>query len=125
MKFLADMGISPETVEFLRQLSFDAKHLSEEGLYRLKDSDILAKAKREGRIVLTSDLDFGYLVAVSGAQFPSIILFRLANMRPSSVNAHLAKVLECCQNVLKEGAVVTVTESRIRVRRLPIERIKE
>jgi len=122
MKFLADMGISPETVGFLRGLSFDAKHLSEEGLYRLQDSDILEKAKYEGRIILTADLDFGYLVAISGAQLPSIILFRLADMRPSSVISHLVQVLERCEDVLSEGAIVTVTERRIRVRRLPIER---
>lgn len=122
MKFLADMGISPETVEFLRQLSFDAKHLSEEGLYRLKDSDILVKARHEGRIVLTADLDFGYLIAISGARLPSIILFRLADMCPASVNVHLAQVLERCKDSLEQGAVVAVTESRIRVRRLPIER---
>ncbi|MBC8234620.1 DUF5615 family PIN-like protein [bacterium] len=122
MKFLADMGISPETVEFLRQLSFDAKHLSEEGLYRLKDSDILIKARHEGRIVLTADLDFGYLVAISGAQLPSIILFRLADMRPVSINVHLAQVLERCEDYLKQGTIVTVTENRIRVRRLPIEK---
>jgi predicted nuclease of predicted toxin-antitoxin system len=44
MKFLADMGISPRAVDFLRDMGHDAVHLYEEGLERLPDSDILAKA---------------------------------------------------------------------------------
>jgi predicted nuclease of predicted toxin-antitoxin system len=59
MKFLADMGISPRTVTFLRELGHEAVHLHEEGLERLGDTAILAKARKEGRILLTHDLDFG------------------------------------------------------------------
>jgi predicted nuclease of predicted toxin-antitoxin system len=44
MKFLADMGISPDTVVWLRSLSHDAVHLHEQGLDRLPDSEILIKA---------------------------------------------------------------------------------
>ena len=34
------------------------------------------------RVLLTHDLDFGELVAASGAKLPSIVVFRLANMHP-------------------------------------------
>ena len=44
MKFLADMGISPLTVAFLNQQGYDAKHLNEEGLYKMADDAILEKA---------------------------------------------------------------------------------
>ena len=53
MKFLADMGISPRSVAFLRGLGYDAIHLYDEGLDRLSDADILSKARTDGRIVLT------------------------------------------------------------------------
>jgi predicted nuclease of predicted toxin-antitoxin system len=33
VKFLADMGISPLTIDFLNQRGYDARHLNEEGLY--------------------------------------------------------------------------------------------
>ena len=48
MRFLADMGISPATVVYLRRLGFDAT-----GLDRLRDSDILQKAREEARVILT------------------------------------------------------------------------
>ena len=41
MKFLADMGISPGAVLFLRHLGYDAIHLHELGLDRLPDPQIL------------------------------------------------------------------------------------
>lgn len=41
MRFLANMGISPVTVAFLRQAGHDAVHLHEEGLHTLPDSQVL------------------------------------------------------------------------------------
>jgi hypothetical protein len=43
MKFIANMGISPDTVAFLRGLGYDAIHLDKEGLGALPDPQILAK----------------------------------------------------------------------------------
>ncbi len=40
MKFLADMGISGKTVEFLKNLGYDALHLHDQGLDRIDDSAI-------------------------------------------------------------------------------------
>ena len=71
MKFLADMGISPKTVAFLQNNGHDAIHLHEQGLERLPDPEILAKARREDCVLLTHDLDFGELVAASGARLPN------------------------------------------------------
>ncbi len=58
MKYLADVGVSLTTVEALRATDHDAVHLRDEGLIRLPDSEIVAKALVENRIVLTFDLDF-------------------------------------------------------------------
>ncbi|MES1244108.1 MAG: DUF5615 family PIN-like protein [Acidobacteriota bacterium] len=44
MKFLLDMGISPEAGAFLRRLGFEATHLHAEGLDTLPDPSILVKA---------------------------------------------------------------------------------
>ena len=121
MRFLADMGISPRTVAFLESLGHDATHLYEQGLGRLGDPAILQKARDEGRVLLTHDLDFGELMAASGAELPSVVIFRLRDMRPQQVNAYLGKVVTEYQGVLEEGVIVSVSEGQIRVRRLPIE----
>jgi predicted nuclease of predicted toxin-antitoxin system len=45
IKFLADMGTSPRTVDFLRGLGYQATHLFQEGMERMPDSEILEKAR--------------------------------------------------------------------------------
>ncbi|MCL5104899.1 MAG: DUF5615 family PIN-like protein [Armatimonadetes bacterium] len=120
MRFLADMGISPITVNELRRAGHDAIHLREEGLQRYDDDLILEKARAEARILLTSDLDFGYLVAISGSVLPSVILFRLSDMRPTYVWPRLDQVVSLHEAELAEGAFVVISDASIRVRLLPI-----
>ena len=121
MKFLADMGISPQSVASLRDLGYEAVHLHELRLDRLPDAEIIAKARREGYVVLTHDLDFGELLALSGANLPSVVIFRLQNMRPYNVNHYLQILVTKHQTALDEGAIFSVSEGHIRVRALPIE----
>ncbi len=66
MKFLA-VGISPRMVAFLRAQGYEDVHLRKQGLERLADVAVLVKAREEGFILLTHDLDFGELIAASGA----------------------------------------------------------
>jgi predicted nuclease of predicted toxin-antitoxin system len=114
------MGISPVTITFLRNLGHDAKRLLEEGLERLPDPEILEKARRESSILLTSDLDFGELVALSKSHLPSVIIFRLENMSAENVNRYLLRIIDEHAADLEQGAILSVSEERIRVRRLPI-----
>jgi predicted nuclease of predicted toxin-antitoxin system len=120
MKFLANMGISPDTVAFLLSLGHEATHLHAEGLDRLPDPEILVKARAEGAIVLTSDLDFGELLAASGEQLPSVVIFRLQDMHPASVNHYLRQVLDRHSEDLTKGAILSINERNIRARLLPI-----
>ena len=121
MKFLADMGIAMRIVEWLRAKNHDVIHLREEGLQCLSDAEIFKKAASENRIILTFDLDFGEIVALSGGRLVSIILFRLRNTRTPYVLKHIEHVLEESSNSLKRGAVVIVEDVRHRIRELPIK----
>ncbi len=116
MRFLANMGISPLTVAFLGQAGHDAVHLHEEGLDPLPDAQILDKARTEGRVLLTSDLDFGDLLAASGAALQTVVVFRLRSMVPDNVNRHIAMLLAQHSAELEQGAVVSVAEDHIRIR---------
>ena len=120
MKFLADMGISPLVVEDLRQKGYDAIHLLDEKLYRMTDGDILEKARRENRILLTHDLDFGELLAASGGNLPSVIIFRLKDMRAANIARHLFSIINQQSTALNSGAILSVTEQKVRIRTLPI-----
>gem|GEM_PF-829265 len=73
MKFLGDMGISPRTIALLREQGYDAIHLVEQNLERMPDPNILDKARQEERILLTVDLDFAQLLAMSGERLPTYV----------------------------------------------------
>lgn len=120
MNFLADMGISPRVVDELRRQGYDAVHLAEQGLARLADGEILQKAREESRILLTHDLGFGELLAASGGNLPSVIIFRLKDMRAPNVSRHLFSVIHQQSEALNTGAVLSVTEQKVRTRLLPI-----
>jgi len=120
MRFLADMGVSSRVVEWLRNNGHDAKHLREEGLHRMPNGEIFKKAIHENRIIITFDLDFGEIVALSKGKKTSVILFRLHNTRTSHLLNRLSVVLQNSARALEEGAVVVVEESRHRVRYLPL-----
>lgn len=78
-------------------------------------------AREQGCVLLAHDLDFPELVAASGAHLPSVVVFRLRDMTPESVNKHLQRVLSQSRHALEEGAIVSVTEGLIRTRSLPIQ----
>ncbi|MDY6861732.1 MAG: DUF5615 family PIN-like protein [Thermodesulfobacteriota bacterium] len=114
------MGISQSSVKWLRKRGYDSIHLREEGLHKITDAQIIKKARKENRIVLTCDLDFGDLMAASGGIRPSVIIFRLENERPENINRRLQQVIEESSEVLRKGAIISVEETRHRVRLLPI-----
>ena len=120
MRFLLDMGISPASAVFLRSRGADVVHLAERALSRLDDPGILELARTESRILVTHDLDFGEFIAAAGTELPSVITFRLRNMRPDHVNHYLVEILTHHQALLERGAIMTVTEGQIRVRSLPL-----
>lgn len=110
---------------WLRRQAHDAKHLRDEGLQRSPNGEIFAKAVAENRVVLTFDLDFGEIAALTKGRKASIILFRLHNTRTPHVIDRLARALADCAEALEKGAVVVVEESRHRVRSLPIAEPQE
>lgn len=122
MRFLADAGVSPKTVDFLNQLGHDAVHVRTLGLERATDAALVERARAESSVILTFDLDFGDILALGVLHKPSVILCRLADERAESVNQHLSTVLAERLSDLESGALILVEDSRYRVRKLPIGR---
>lgn len=124
MKFLADMGVSPRCVEWLRAQGYDAIHLFEQGLHKSSDIEILYKAKYESRIILTMDLDFARLAyKVNANDLPTVVIFRLSDQRPYNIQNKLSVILPILKNCLEQeqgSIILSVSDDKIRVRRLPI-----
>lgn len=121
MKFLLDMGISPETGRYLKDLGHDAVHVADMAMERSSDLEILKKALGEKRIILTHDLDFGRLLASSGTKLPSVIIFRLRNMQPENLNKVCNTVIRRSADELGKGAILSVDDKKIRSHLLPLK----
>ncbi len=120
MRILADMHISPNTVQHLMRTGHDAIRVDAVMPNTATDRDIVGWAARNDRVVLTQDLDFSDIIALSGAIRPSLITLRLSDSRVENVNRVLESVLPQFEHCMDAGIVVTVGDDSVRVRQLPI-----
>jgi predicted nuclease of predicted toxin-antitoxin system len=104
---------------WLNSHGHEATHLRDQGLQRLPNGAIFDKGIAESRVIVTFDLDFGEIVALSKGRKTGVILFRLRNTRVSFVIQRLSEVIAECSDALARGAVVIVEETRHRVREFP------
>ncbi len=73
MKFLLDMPVSPSLLEVLDAHGYKGVHAHQIGQDRATDSELLELARQEGRVVITADLDFPRLLALSLAKGPGLM----------------------------------------------------
>lgn len=79
-------------------------------------------ARTNEYIVFTHDLDFGSLLATTGADTPSVIQVRTQDVLPNSIENLVISAVNQFESSLETGALVTVDQAQSRVRILPIRR---
>lgn len=121
LEFVANMNISPLTVRDLRTLGWNIVRVSEIMDPKSKDIDILTYARRHNKVVITQDLDFSSLLALSGYEKPSVINLRFENAKPDFITSRIIEIVNELEKELDEGIVVSVDEISARYRNLPIE----
>ncbi|HEY3572031.1 MAG TPA: DUF5615 family PIN-like protein [Thermoanaerobaculia bacterium] len=124
MKILVDMNLSPEWIRTLNGEGFEAIHWSNVGSPKAQDAEILEWARRNNWIVFTNDLDFGHILAITQSEGPSVLQVRAQDLLPESLGEIVVAALRQNREALEAGALIVVDESSLRVRILPIRRIK-
>jgi len=121
VKLLLDANLSPEVGRRLKEAGHDAIHVADIGLLTATDPEILQAAAKGGQILLTADSDFGALLALGSLASPSVLLLRSADhLRPSEQAELIAANLPQIVEDLEQGAIVSLSRDRLRVRELPI-----
>jgi predicted nuclease of predicted toxin-antitoxin system len=75
-RLLVDMNLSTEWIPLLKAAGHEAVHWSEVGDPRAPDTELMTWASSSGYAVFTHDLDFGTVLALSGADGPSVLQVR-------------------------------------------------
>ena len=121
MKLLVDANLAPRLAKALDAAGHQATHVGDVWMLSASDEAIFDFATANDQVILSSDTDFGTLLARRNATTPSFILLR--HTKELTVDAQIVLLVANLPTVsddLEQGAVVTITPDRLRVRRLPL-----
>lgn len=120
MKFLLNMNVPPSLGKKLAEQGHEYRHVRDIGMAAADDRRITQEAQTQHEIIVTHDLDYGALLAFSGAASPSVIIFRLRNVHPQHLFSRMMRVWSEIAEPLSEGALVVIEDAVLRIRKLPI-----
>lgn len=115
------MPLSPAVAGWLTQRGHKAVHASQIGLAKSTDSEILLRAAQENEIVITCDLDFPQLLALSEARGPAVILLRSGNYGESQILELLDRILRSVSEQDLLQSIVVADAKRLRRTKLPLK----
>ena len=119
MKLLADECVDARLAAHLRVVGHDVRFAVEDARGE-PDEVVLARAYREGRLLLTEDTDFGELVVRLGLPVRGVLLLRLSGLGPAAQAERLLNLLTQ-QSARLMDAFVVLEPGRTRIRPLPSE----
>jgi predicted nuclease of predicted toxin-antitoxin system len=121
VRLLLDECIPAQVAELMRAAGHDCVHVYELGLGGEPDEQIMTAADSDERILISADTDFGELLANAPVLAPSVILLRRTDKTAESLAAVLLANLNQVAEELAAGALVVISDTRIRTRRLPMK----
>jgi predicted nuclease of predicted toxin-antitoxin system len=121
MRWLLDQGLPLRAADLLRQTGEDAVHVAEIGMAKATDESILRRGAQEERVIVTLDADFHSLLALSGANGPSVIRIRAEGLTARPAAELIRKIAEGFGERLLAGCMLTCDEDRVRLRKLPLQ----
>ncbi len=112
------MSLSPQWVEFLGEVGFEAVHWSAVGRADACDADVLEFAAERGWVVFTHDLDFDALLAAKKADRPGVIQVRTLDILPAAISEMFVDTIRRSEAQLVVGALVVIDAARHTMRML-------
>jgi predicted nuclease of predicted toxin-antitoxin system len=117
MKLLLDQDVYKVTLQFLRSFEYDVLTVAEIGYSQESDEKLLEIARKQKRIFITRDRDFGSLVFVKKIG-TGVIYLRMIPLTIDKVHQELYRILSAYSEEELNGAFVVVESGRHRFRKL-------
>jgi predicted nuclease of predicted toxin-antitoxin system len=115
MKFLFDQSADFRLIPHLRQLGHDVHVISRDYPPSLPDEDVLEIARKEKRVLIVADRDFGELIFHQRLAHASVIFFRLPGAKLQTKIDQLNTVLADHADDLERGEFLVVAPGHIRI----------
>ncbi len=94
----------------------DAHSVVQQSLGGQPDERVIDVCRREGRALITLDLDFSNILTYPPSNFTGIVVLRLADQEHVTVEAAIQRVLDLVPQEPVVGTLWIVEERRIRIR---------
>ena len=120
MKILIDMNLAPSWADFLIENDIEAVHWSSIGPSDSPDIEIFTYAKTQNFAIFTNDLDFGFILAVSHGEKPSVIQTRTGVQGHNRIGDIVVSAIKMLAVDIEKGAIVTIDQNKTRVTLLPL-----
>lgn len=116
MTFKVDENLPADAAVQLRENGFDAHTVHDEGLAGTTDDVIAAVAAREGRVLITLDLDFSNIRAYPPADHAGIVVLRPHTQDKNAVKDLLRRLIAVLNHESPVSELWIVESDRIRRR---------
>jgi len=116
MRFKIDENLHEDVAELLRTHGHDAQTVFDEGLRGHADPEIAAAALREGRVLVTLDLDFGNIREYPPERYRGLIVLRVVDQSRRHVARVMERVVAALDSAPLDGHLWVVSEGGIRIR---------
>lgn len=120
IRIVLDQGLPRGTASRLRREGWDVVHVGEIGMSRATDQEILDYARQENRVCVTLDADFHALLVLGSERSPSVVRIRIEGLQAIGMAELLIRIRRHIQAAAEQDALITVTETQVRIRQLPV-----
>lgn len=116
MLFKVDENLHEEVAELLRLNGHDAMTVFDQRLQGRDDEDVAVVCRREGRTIITQDLDFSNILVYPPQDYFGIVVLRLADQSRPSVLAVVKRILPliACDPLVRTLWIVDEVGIRVR-----------
>ena len=115
MKFKTDENLPAEAADLLRAAGHDAVTVGEQRLSGSVDTTVGSVCRREGRVLVTLDLDFADIQTYPPDRYPGFVVLRLVRQDKARVLRVIARTIPLLTSEAVAGRLWIVEEHQVRI----------
>ncbi len=117
MKLKLDENLPESLVPALSALGHDVENVRKEGLGGQNDPNVWKAAQKEGRFLITQDLDFSDIRQFKPGTHHGLMLVRLRMPGRQALATRVSEALRSADAASWSGCFILLTDSKMRVHR--------